>query len=118
MILIEIGGMFAFFAGFLFKLFRPKKINHIYGYRSNFSMKNQSTWDVAQRYSANIFIICGLLLILLGAIQHIIFNESNSMNNVQGIEMISSVIVIYIICEKHLRSLFHEDGSLKTTKIT
>lgn len=81
-------------------------------------MKNQNTWDVAQRYSANIFIITGLLLILLGAIQHIIFNESDTMINVQGIEVISSVFVIYIICERHLSSLFHKDGSLKTTENT
>ena len=113
MILIEIGALFTFFGGLLFKLFRPKTINYIYGYRSKFSMKNQNTWDVAQRYSANIFIISGLLLILLGVIQHIIFNESNTMNNIQGIEVIFSVLVIYIICEKHLRSKFYENGSQK-----
>ena len=111
MILIECGLLFLLFAGFAFKLFPPKKINHIYGYRSSFSMKTQSTWNEAQRYSANLFIITGIVLILLGGIQHLIFNESNTMNTIQGIELLSSVIIIYIICEKHLRSLFNEDGS-------
>lgn len=110
MILIECGLMFVIFAGFVFKLFRPKKINHIYGYRSRFSMKSQSTWDEAQKYSANIFIITGSILILLGVMQHIIFNESYTMNAIQGIELVSSVIVIYIICEKHLRNMFSKDG--------
>ena len=116
MILIECGLLFVILAGFTFKLFRPKRINHIYGYRSKFSMKNQYTWDEAQRYSANIFIVTGLILILLGVMQHLIFNESNTMNTIQGIELLSSVIIIYIICEKHLRSLFNKDGSQKTSE--
>ena len=116
MILIECGLLFVILAGFTFKLFRPKKINHIYGYRYKFSMRNQYTWDEAQRYSANIFIVTGLILILLGVMQHLIFNESNTMNTIQGIELLSSVIIIYIICEKHLRSLFNKDGSQKTSE--
>lgn len=99
MVLVECGLMFVFLAGFAFKLFRPKKINSIYGYRSRFSMKNQSTWDEAQRYSANIFIITGSILVLLGVMQHIIFHESYLMSVIQTIELVSSVIVIYIICE-------------------
>ena len=36
----------------ILKLFSPKKINNIYGWRSNFAQKNQETWDEAQRYGA------------------------------------------------------------------
>lgn len=110
MALIECGLLFIFIAGFAFKLFRPKKINHIYGYRSRFSMKNQSTWDEAQRYSANIFIKAGAILSLLGFTQHIIFKESELMNRIQIIELVSSIIIIYIICEKHLKNMFNKDG--------
>jgi uncharacterized membrane protein len=111
MALAECGLIFVLFAGFAFRLFRPKKINHIYGYRSRFSMKNQSTWDEAQKYSANLFIITGSILVLLGGMQHIIFNESHLMSVIQTIELVSSVIVIYIMCEKHLRNMFNNDGT-------
>ncbi len=32
--------------------FPPKNINPISGYRTKFSMKNQKTWDEAQKYSS------------------------------------------------------------------
>lgn len=110
MALIECGFLFVFIAGFAFKLFRPKKINHIYGYRSRFSMINQDTWDEAQKYSANIFIKVGAILILLGFIQHIIFKESELIDEILVIELISSVVIIYIICQKHLKNMFNKDG--------
>jgi hypothetical protein len=37
-------------------------------------------------------------------------------NIIQGIELLCSVFIIYIIFEKHLRSLFNKDGSQQTTK--
>ena len=35
-----------------FWIWPPKKINMTYGYRTTRSMKSQSAWDFAQKYSA------------------------------------------------------------------
>lgn len=39
--------------GFIYGKYPPKKINHISGYRTTMSMKNQDTWDFANRYMGN-----------------------------------------------------------------
>lgn len=51
-------------AGFIQFKFPPKKINPIYGYRTNLSKKSQRNWDFAQRYSAKLMMISGLIQLL------------------------------------------------------
>jgi uncharacterized membrane protein len=46
----------------LFKLFPPKKINSLYGYRTNSSMKSESTWRIANRYFSNLLLLLNLVL--------------------------------------------------------
>ena len=46
---------FMLLLGWLLKKFPPKKINHLYGYRTQRSMKNQATWEVANTYSSLVF---------------------------------------------------------------
>lgn len=48
-------------AGLIQYLFPPKKINHLYGYRTKASMRNEQNWKIAQSYSAKIMIIEGFL---------------------------------------------------------
>lgn len=50
----------------------PKKINHIYGFRTGKAMKSQKAWDLAQKYSSiqmlwqgSIFLLLGMLAFLL-----------------------------------------------------
>ena len=46
---------FMLLLGWLLKKFPPKKINHLYGYRTQRSMKNQATWEAANTYSTLVF---------------------------------------------------------------
>lgn len=46
-------GLCFLITGFVMSKYPPKKINSLYGYRTSASMKNQETWDFAQRKSAN-----------------------------------------------------------------
>ena len=39
-------------AGFIMYVFPPKKINYLYGYRTNSSMKSNERWNFAQKYSS------------------------------------------------------------------
>ena len=50
----------------LFKVFKPKKRNFWYGYRTRLSKLSQSNWDEAQKYSSTIFIIVSSVLFVLG----------------------------------------------------
>ncbi len=54
--------------GFLLGKYPPKKINHIYGYRTKGSMKSQERWDYAQVYSSAEMVKHGLIMGLLGLI--------------------------------------------------
>lgn len=118
MLLIEIGIIFAVFGGLLFRLFPPKKINHIYGYRSRFSMKAQSIWKEGQRYCADTFILIGVILSVLGVLEYFLFHGIHATklieNTIEVIELLLSILVMYIRCETHLKNMFNEDGSTKS----
>lgn len=104
-------GIIFLIAGFIFKILPPKKINSIYGYRTNISMKNQDTWNVAQKYSANSMIILGIVYAALEFIlSQLIKNLAVSY---QGIIFFIGVVVMLIFDEMHLRKIFNKDGSRK-----
>ena len=110
---IAIGLLFLLFGGLLLKLFAPKDINFIYGYRSSFATKNQATWEEAQKYCSNAFIIAGLALMLLGGFQYFLLRDSSVAEILQWVEVILGVVLIYILTELHLKTIFNEDGSRK-----
>ena len=51
-LILSSGGLIFLLAGYIQHRFPPKKINHLYGYRTSTSMKSQESWDFAQQYSA------------------------------------------------------------------
>src|SRR5690606_32411124 len=46
-------------------IFLPKKINGLYGYRTQTSMQSQQKWDFAQTYSSKIMMLTGLIFSLI-----------------------------------------------------
>lgn len=50
-----------------FWIWSPKKINMTYGYRTTRSMKSQSAWDFAQKYSAKWMTVLGGMSLALAA---------------------------------------------------
>lgn len=44
----------------VFALFPPRKINHLYGYRTCRSMKSQAAWDFSNRFSARYMVVAAL----------------------------------------------------------
>lgn len=62
-----VGGLFLA-AGILYRFFPPKKINSLYGYRTLRSMKNQKTWNFAQRSSSSLVILAGCIALVLGSL--------------------------------------------------
>jgi uncharacterized membrane protein len=59
----HLSGILLFVTAFLFLKFPPKNINGLYGYRTLSSMKDQSSWDLAQKVSANYLLKGSLILI-------------------------------------------------------
>lgn len=112
MSLIFVGLVFCIFAGLFFKIVPPKKINHIYGWRSRMSMKNIDTWNEAQRFGSNIFIIGGIFLAIFGAIIYICYGEVTK--KIECIIIVITTAIILISGEVHLREVFNKDGSRKT----
>ena len=97
--------------GLIFKLLPPKKINRIYGYRTVLSMQNQDTWNEAQRYSANSFIVFGFAYCIIGYIfDYVIKNVSMGY---EGLVLIIGMIFMLVMDEGHLRKIFNSDGSRK-----
>lgn len=65
-LILSISGIIFFLAGFIQQRFPPKKINHLYGYRTSKSMKSQESWDFAQEYSAKKMMRMGAYITALG----------------------------------------------------
>ncbi len=93
-------GAFTIVIGLLFKWFPPKKINGIYGYRTNKSMSNQKTWDYAQLIGANSMMLTG---VVLGAIGVIFYFTKFSNYTIELIIFLLGFIVMLIIDEYKLK---------------
>lgn len=79
------------------KIFPPKNINDVYGYRSSNSKKNKSNWDFAQKYSTNLFIT--LLLVMIG-LQIVLFYIDKSNPNIAFITLAGLFLTIGIVFYK------------------
>jgi len=88
-------GFIFFVAGLITYAFPPKKINHIYGYRTQKSMKNQNNWDFAQRFSSKKMAQGGLFLMFMSCSKMIV-NTTETIDIVIGV--ISSIsVVVYVL---------------------
>ena len=71
-LILSTSGLIFLLAGYIQQRFPPKKINHLYGYRTATSMKSQESWDFAQQYSAKKMMALGAYTIALGLLSWII----------------------------------------------
>lgn len=74
--------------GIIFRVFPPKKINGLYGYRTVTSMKNQEIWDYAQKLGALNLMYAGILIGVFGLL-FILLDISN--------ELLELLIFIFIL---------------------
>lgn len=101
-------GLFVLIIGIVFKLLPPKKINHIYGHRTYLAMKNQDTWEVAQRISATTLIVVGIIYVLIGLMSKYVFTGITE--GAQGIIFILGFLVMILYDEMYLRKIFDKHG--------
>ena len=104
--------------GAVFTKTAPKKINYIFGYRTDMSMKNRETWEFAHKYMGKLWFRFGLLLIPITVIP-MLFVIGNSENVVATVGLIVSfvntvtLIIPIFFTEKALNRTFDKDGKRK-----
>jgi uncharacterized membrane protein len=106
--------------GILFIKRPPKKVNAIYGYRTDMSMKNMDTWQFAHAYCGRLWLIAGLALLPLsaGALLFILLNETGAglLGAFCMIVQLVVMIIPIIFTEKALRRSFDAQGRRLTGK--
>ena len=101
-----------FLISIFFIKFPPINKNWIVGYRTPLSMKNQDTWDVAQKLCGYGMLVTGIINLLLG-IWAILSPAPGNTENMQALFLVVSVLGLFIISEIYLRKIFNKDGSRK-----
>lgn len=104
-------GIISIIIGLVLKAFPPRKINFLYGYRTRLAMKNQDTWNAAQKYSANALIVLGAAYIIIGFVLNKLI--ANLKEGHQSAVFLIGIAVLIIYVESKLRMRFHKDGSRK-----
>jgi len=100
--LFIVGFVFAV-AAFITLKFPPKKINSLYGYRTSRSMKNQENWDLAQRFSSQLMLKQGLILLLLAFILTVLPVPMELATVISLLSLVTSVIILFVQTEKRLK---------------
>lgn len=102
-LILSSGGLIFLLAGYIQHRFPPKKINHLYGYRTSTSMKSQESWDFAQQYSAKKMMQMGTYITALGLLSWII-----------DLQLLWSVVIaLTIVTIGPLLMLFKVESELK-----
>ena len=99
--------------GVIFRYFPPKKINPFYGYRTNSSMRNSETWEMANRFAARLMVQLGLLLAGVGIITFVLPPTPFTGTFIGIALVILSAFMQFYFTEKHIRKTFDEHGNRK-----
>jgi uncharacterized membrane protein len=100
---------FMLLLGWLLKKFAPKKINHLYGYRTQRSMKNQATWEVAHKFSSLVFFKVSLYSFFIPVGLYFLYPQLNVLITV----VTNTLLLLYVIyaTEKQLKTRFDTQGN-------
>ena len=104
--------------GTMFMKSAPKKINYIFGYRTDMSVKNRVTWEFAHKFFGKLWFRLGFVLIPVTVIPllYVIGKTENIVGTVGLIvSFINTVVLIVPIffTEKALNKAFDKDGNRK-----
>jgi len=103
--------VFMLIVSLIFVKFPPKKINHLYGYRTRRSMANQEIWKVANEYSAKLMVKITLISLVFPPFLYFIYPEQNLLTSI----IIHTVLLVSSLyfTEKFLNTDFDKDGNPK-----
>ncbi|WP_435577458.1 SdpI family protein [Gilvibacter sp.] len=95
----------------LFMKYPPKKINSLYGYRTNKSMKSQEAWDFANRYSSGLMLRITLYCFVLPFMCYLFYPDFNILVTLVGHSTL--LLLILVFTERELKARFDQDGKPK-----
>lgn len=105
---------FIFLIAIFFKLFNPKKINPLYGYRTQFSRLNQDTWEAANTYAANLLLLTSFIGTVSSLVIKLIIMPTEEVSIVIGVVItILIFIIVFVKTERNFKKRFYDDGSKK-----
>ena len=101
-------------AGYIQKFYPPKKINTLYGYRTDRSMQNQQTWDEGNRYSTGLMIKNAWVMLIAGITLTLLLTQFHMEENAFvlskiGLMIFSAAFItvnLFARTERHLKNLF------------
>ena len=105
--------------GVVFLNHPPREINGFIGYRTKRSMRNQETWDFANRRMALLWRRWGLGLLAasIGGMMPLLGRESGDFVYWWGLGLMLVQVVVLVASivpvERALKRTFHEDGTRK-----
>ena len=104
--------------GAIFMKTAPKRINYLFGYRTDMSMKNRDTWVFAHKHIGKLWFRWGFLLIPTTVIPmlFVIGKTENTVGTVGLIVGFINTIVLIVpilFTEKALNKAFDKDGNRK-----
>jgi len=102
--------------GWIQKTWPPKKINDLYGYRSDTSKKSQEAWDEGNRYAARYMIKAGVVCIVVGLPVSALLHYVKMQGDYKGVIMymitlagvMGSVLSMMVKTESHLERKFNQ----------
>ncbi|MCD8453391.1 SdpI family protein [Tenacibaculum finnmarkense] len=99
---------FLFLFSIIFYFFPPKKINLIYGYRTNKTIKNDTIWQFANRFFTKQFLIYSSISLVAS----LIFVSLNKTISWQPMAiMLLSLAVSVIKTEQEISKNFDDEGN-------
>jgi uncharacterized membrane protein len=100
----------------VYKLFPPKKINSLYGYRTRRSMKSQKMWDEGNRISANMLLWAAILTNLFQVSSYFLLSPEASILSSAAF-MVLALIIMIPLTERRLKE-FEKERSGKSEGLT
>ena len=86
----------------LFRIFSPKKINLLYGYRTTSAMRNIESWKVANKYSATLMIV---FFSIISIIAFILNSVNGNYESLIFILIVLAFIAIIILTERKIKTV-------------
>jgi len=108
--ILSVNGLL-FFLSLIFYFFPPKKINHLYGYRTKKSMLNDTIWEFANRYFTKILVFYSAIAFVASLLFQFLFNKGISWQPMAFLFLTLGVTVLKT--EQALGKHFDEEGNKK-----
>ncbi|MCM3783390.1 SdpI family protein [Neobacillus mesonae] len=90
--------------GLFMKIKPPKRINNIYGYRTNRSMSSERMWQEANRYSAIWMIGIGIFYIVIGMFVSKFVRGMEGFGILVGLLLMLNLL-LFVVVERRLKDL-------------